>query len=1290
MMKSERLSASFFLQAFEKDHALNMMSLRKWIFLCIVILSACNGNVQPQNVLVSSWTPSDSTQPPSTSTFPPIKNNGVTLRFVHYGLEEGLSQSSILTLSQDNLGFLWIGTQDGLNRFDGYSFKAFRSDPNKPDALNGGEILSIVQIADGVLWVGTNGGLNRYDPVTGKFRHWIHDDRNPDSLINDIVQAIHQDSRGMLWIGTRKGLDQFDPATGKFKHLTLPDKPSDEGNVYWINAIYEDGHDNLWLGTNDGLIRYDSVNQKFQLYQNKSRDMDSISFDEVTSISEDQNGMLWVGTHLGLNKLDPSSGKFTRFLHSNSDSASLADNYVQVTYMDRARQLWVGTRNGLDRFDLADQRFIHYQNDPSDPASLSDNSIFSIFEDRGGVLWVGTYGGGLNLHDRSQDQFAYYHHIIAEPQSLSGDTIFPILAAPGGKIWIGTYGAGLNLFDLVMGQSVHYRHDPANPDSLLSDTIRALFLDRDGTLWIGTDQGMDRLNPGSTKFIHYVSNAQDPKSIPFGTVYKIYRDNRSTYWIGTAKGVRIFDPTTGQFTKMDMASASSADLSDGPVRVIYQDRSGSIWLGADTHGLFRWNPTTKEVKQYTNDPNAKDSLGSNTPLDMYEDSRGTIWVAAFEGGLNRYLPEKNTFEQFREEQGLPNAVVYGILEDKKGYLWLSTNLGISQFDPATERFENFTVKDGLQGNEFNASAFASDEKGRMYFGGMGGLTVFNPTEVKKNPYVPPVALTSLTLQDGNPVSPTQTAETLQEATLSYPQNSFDLSFAAFSFSQMDKNQYRYMLEGFDRNWRNAGSDRRSSYTNLPGGTYTLRIQASNSDGIWNEEGVAIRITVVPPFWQTWPFRGLTGMALMAVTFLIYKWRVRGIQAQKWELEHIIRERTQVLKKQNLDLEALYSADEKMLRILTQAEVMQALVDVAVDILQADKSAVFTLSPACSEYSVQVSRGFLPDTVASPDFMRSQLIILSKVAAGDSLIVCDTADDLEWKQQSGEIVEMMSAENVRSLMYIPIKVQNAVLGVFNICSSQPGTFDEDRQRLFASLVQRAALSIENSRLFERNKHLAVLDERNRLAQELHDSAKQKAFAALAQLGAAKKKVHTDHGNPAEHLVEAEKIVSEVIHDLTYLIQESYPRGLKEKGLAASVRDFAFAWESRSSIRLNLSIINERRLPVQMEQVLYRIVQEGLSNIARHSQATQANIRIVYQERELEIQIGDNGRGFDLSGTSNGLGLQLIHERLESIGGNVDIRSLRGGGTWLNIRVPLQAQESGVSHERINQRDHRRRS
>jgi ligand-binding sensor domain-containing protein/signal transduction histidine kinase len=1258
----------------EKDLRLVMNSFRRYawlLFICLQMLLALNACDTVSRL--STATPVSPAIGPSgslwTNNFPPIQDNGAILRFLHFGSEEGLSQSSAQVLLQDNLGFLWIGTQDGLNRFDGYSFKVFQHDPNDPDALSSGEILSMFEGADGALWIGTDAGLNRYDPISGKFKHWVHDDQNPASLANNVVQAIYQDPQGTLWIGTQGGLDQFDPATNQFIHIRMPDRPTGSDNEDAINALFEDGHHTLWIGTNRGLIRLGIAGQKFQRYLNESGNDSSLSFDEVSSISEDQDGMLWIGTHLGLNRLDPSSGNFKRFLHSDLDPRSLVDDFVQVTYVDRAGEIWIGTRKGLDRFDPVDQGFTHYQNDPTDPTSLSNNVVDSIFEDRGGVLWIGTNTGGLNEHDRSQDQFAYYHHVNTDPTSLGGDVIFPILPTPSGKIWIGTYQAGLDLFDPATGRAEHFRHDPANPGSLFDDTVLSLFLDKDGTLWIGTQHGMDKLLPASSQFFHYFNTAADPKSIPFGSVYAIYQDHQSTYWVGTAHGLRIFNPLTGEFTKPDASGANLTGLTDGPVEAIFQDKSGILWFGTYTHGLFRLNPTTKQLEQYTNDPNNKNSLSSNSVLDIYQDSRGLIWIATFGGGLDRYLPDKNGFIQFQQEQGLPNDVVYGILEDQNGDLWMSTNLGISRFNVSTGVFENFTIKDGLQGNEFDSSAFAKDSKGRMYFGGVKGLTVFNPANIHQNPYIPPLVITSLTTQDSKPVATAQTVETLQTVTLTYPQNSFDLSFSALSYAQIGKNQYKYMLEGFDQNWHNAGPSHQASYTNLPGGTYTLHVIGSNSNGVWNEVGAAVKVTFIPPFWQTWIFRGFTGMVVILAAFLAYRSRVRGMQAQQAELEQLVLDRTQALKKQNLDLEALYAADEKMLRVLTQDEVLRALVDVAVNILQADKSAVFTQAADSREYSVRVSRGFHPETVQSPQFAKSQQAILAEVAGSEPFAVSDTAADPSWEQQQSEIIETMSAEGIRSLMYIRIKVQDSVLGVFSIYSSLPGAFNDERQRLFASLVQRAALSIENSRLFERTKHMAILEERNRLAQELHDNAKQKAFAALAQLGAAKKLANQNNVNAAEHLLEAENIVSEVIHDLTFFIQESYPSSLKDKGLASSLRNYAFSWESRFGIQLNLSILGEHRLSLDIEQTLFRVVQEALSNVARHSHATQAKIQIIYQENEIQIQIEDNGRGFEVFRTVDGLGLRLIQERLESIGGQVDIQSQLGRGTTITFRVPV---------------------
>jgi ligand-binding sensor domain-containing protein/signal transduction histidine kinase len=1239
------------------------------LLLVLVFLGGCTQTpfARPVATLAPAPAPQASLW---TNTFPPIQNKGAALRFVHYSLEEGLSQSSAQTIAQDGLGFLWVGTQDGLNRFDGYSFKVFRTNPNDPGSLSGSEILTVVPGLESDVWVGTSAGLNRYDPRTGRFTHWIHNDAEPDSLISNTVQAIHIDSKDVLWIGTRKGLERFEPGTGKFQYVSMPDTPAGIGNADVINAIHEDQHGTLWIGTNDGLIRYEPQTQDFQRFQYRSGLSNSLSFNEVSSIAEAPDGILWIGTHQGLNRFDPATEAFTQFFHSDANPDTLSDSYVAACYVDRAGQLWLGTRSGLDRFDPSSRAFVHYRNDPTDDASLTNDSIASIYEDRGGMLWVGTNDGGLNLHDRSHDRFSYYHHINGNPDSLSGDLIFPIAPARSGKVWIGTYQTGLNLFDPLTGLSEHFRHDPANSDSLLSDIVISLYLDADNTLWIGTHDGLDRLYPGSPKFYHYVTNSEDPTSIPYGIVHKIFQDQQSTYWVGTAQGIRRFDPTTGQFTKVQARGADAAGLADGPARAIYQDRNGMLWFGTDTHGLFRFDPATKDLEQYVNDPNRNNSLSSNAIMSVFEDSRGILWVSTFGGGLDRYLPEQDAFETFRQEQGLPNDVVYGVLEAEDGSLWMSTNVGISRYDVSSGKFQNFTVKDGLQSNEFDSSAFAEDATGRMYFGGVRGLTVFKPADIQPNPYVPPLALTSITSQDGQAVAADQTSETLPEITLRYPQNSFNISFAALSFSQVERNQYKYRLEGFENDWHTVNSEHQGGYTNLPGGTYTLHVIGSNSSAVWNDAGTTLKVTVVPPFWQTWLFRGFTAIAVVTAALIAFRSRVRGIQAQKTELEKVIFDRTQVLKKQNLDLEALYAADEKMLRVLTQDEVLHAVVDVAVDILQADKSAVFMRVGEHGDYAVRVSRGFRPETVQSPGFAGSQRSILSEVAAGEALVFGDTVHDPRWLAQPGETIENMASENVRSLMYMPIRVQNAVVGVFNVCSSSPGAFEEDRQRLFASLMQRAALSIENSRLFEQTKSVAILEERNRLAQELHDSAKQKAFAALAQLGAAKKLVKQDHSSAAEHVVEAENIVSEVIHDLTFFIQESYPNGLKQKGLGGSLREYAFAWQSRSGIRLDLSIRDERRLSLLVEQVLYRVIQEGLSNIARHSEATRASVVLAYGEHELRVEIGDNGKGFDPPVTTDGLGLQLIHERLESIGGQVDIESKPGSGTVLRIHVPLQ--------------------
>ncbi len=1236
--------------------------LFRWI-ACVqlaLLLSGC-ARAQPLRQPAGSLPASEQGRSLWTNTFPSLPDAGAVLRFSHYSLEEGLSQSTVQAILQDDQGFLWIGTQDGLNRFDGYSFTVYRSNPLGVRGLSSDEILCLAQGVDGGLWIGTDIGLNRYDPATGQFLHWLHDAHDPNSLVSDRVQALLQGPNGVLWVGTQEGLDAFYPASGKFIHVTMPDKLPGSHNVDSVNALYLDEHHTLWIGTDDGLISYGPGSGQFHRYRNQSRDASSLSFDQVASITEDARGTLWVGTHLGLDRLDRQSGLFSRFMHSDQDAFSLSDDYVQVVYVDREGQVWIGTRNDLNRFDAGRQQFVHYENDVTDPASLSGNVINAVYEDRGGMLWVGTLGGGLNEHDRSQDQFAYYHHSNVDPASLSSNMISPIIRAANGQLWVGTYDAGLNLLDPQSGRADHFRHDASNPDSLSNDTVLSLFLDQDNVLWVGTRSGLDSLLPASSKFTHYVHSASNPNSIPLGAVYAIYQDSSSMYWVGTAQGLRLFDPSTGRFSTLDVGNVSTG-LDDSPIMSIYQDRSGILWFGTETYGLFRFDPTTRQLQQYRSDSRIATSLSSSSILDVYQDVQGRLWVGTFGGGLDLYLPNLDGFAHYGQAQGLPDDTVYGILDDQRGDLWLSTNHGLSRFDVATNTFQDFTAKDGLQDNRFNSFAFSKDGQGRLYFGGVQGLTAFDPTAIRRDSYVPPVAITSLTTETGKALS--ALSGTVPHVTISYPQNSFDFSFAALSFAQIAGNQYKYVLDGFDHDWHTAGPDHRGSYTNLPGGVYTLRIIGSNSDGVWNQVGATMQVTVIPPFWQTWRFRAAALLALIAGIVVAYRSRVRAIEVQKAALERVVQERTQTLEKRNLDLEALYSADARMLRVLSQDQVLQVLVDVAVETLEADKSAVFIRLPGHATFAARVCRGFQPGAREEPLFVESQQGVLSDAAARGPIVL----DDI----RGGQVGEMMAAYHLRSAMYMPIRVQDAALGIFAVyCSSSPYTFNETRQRLFASLVQRAALSIENSRLFEETRHVAMLEERSRLGRDLHDSTKQKAFAALAQLGAAKKLVGPTNGGAAERLGEAENIISEVVRDLTFFIQEFYPGSLKEKGLAPTVRNYAFAWQGRCGVRLDVSIVDERRLPLEIEQVLYRVVQEALSTISRHSEATEATIQIVYGRDAVQIEIGDNGVGFDPATAARGLGLQLIEERVDSIGGQVDIESHLGNGTHLSIRVGYPA-------------------
>jgi len=1229
------------------------------------LIAACNG-LGPVNAPTQTSIIPIVTIPQNVTQEEPLPNISGALRFESLGLEDGLSQSTVLAILQDQFGFLWIGTEDGLNRYNGYTFRVFRPDLNNPDTISDRWITSLYEDSQGYIWIGTRqGGLNRYNPATGNFTYYLHDSTDPESISGNYVTAILENTKGELWVGTNYGLNLLDPQTGKFERFNSDPDISTTISSNLITALFQDSRGILWIGTEDGrLNRFNSATKNFISYIYDPKNFSAVKGRSIKSIIEDRNGDLWLASFEGLHRFKPSESSFTSYKHLRTKPSSLVSDTIQSLYIDRSGTFWVGTNEGLDRFNPKTNSFVHYRHDPSDPTSLDNNIILSIYEDLGGVLWIGTFGGGLNKFNKGQSKFAYYHHEPSNPNSLSANHIFPIHADSSGNIWIGTYGGGLNRFNPHQGLFTHYLHDPENPNSLPSNEIYSVYVDKTGTLWVGTAEALSRRNPASVNFTHYTNDPADPESLAGGPVQVIFQDSKGLLWIGTSNGLDLLDPSIGKFTHYQTNLTEPDTISSNVITSIYEDRDGILWVGTFDNGLNRFSRETGTFIRYQRNREDPQSLSDNSITAIYQDKKNNLWIATEGGGLNIYYPESNTFQHYTEKNGLPNNVIYGILEDEFGQLWLSTNFGLSRFDPQKETFRNYTVSDGLQSNEFNIGAYVKGLDGKMYFGGINGLNAFLPAEVKDNTYAPPVILTSFN-PGGQPDPELPQAEVLSQVNLGWPNNNFAFEIAALSFAEPGRNQYAYKLEDFDTDWNYISTSREGRYTNLAGGTYTLRFMGTNNDGIWNESDQTVQITVIPPFWQTWTFRILVTLAIIGLGLLAYGIRVHSIQAQNLQLELTIHERTSALQKRTEEIEALYSGDEKIIRAITLDQIFQAIVEVAVKMLHADRGIVFVWDAKQTRVVPRVSHGFMPESLKVLNFEKGEGMIGKVLETGQYMIV----HEVDLKALRPNVQAAIAAEGIHSLINLPIKVNEETIGVFNVSFTRPGAITGDTARLFTALVQRAALSVENMKLFEQTKELAVVEERNRVARDLHDSAKQKAFAALAQLGAVSGILKKDPSNAWSHLVEAENLVYEVIQELTFLIQEMYPMALKEKGLATTLREYIFEWENRNEVMINLEIQNARRLDLEMEQAIYRMIQEALANVARHSQSDQVDVSLIYNADTVAVTIEDNGLGFDATRRAPGMGLRIIKERAESIGGQACIESEPGIGTKVVITAPL---------------------
>lgn len=828
--------------------------------------------------------------------------------FKQIATNEGLSQSTVKTIFQDSKGFMWFGTKDGLNRFDGYEFKVFKNDP-----------------------------YNRF------------------SLGNNYITDILEDRDGYLLIATRTGLDKFDRNTNKFTHYTI------EGIV--INDVFQDKSGNIWLGTSNGLCLIDLQGRKCKFF---GRDFNDVfKKNDVRKITEDTDGNLWLATHDGLDRFTYKTNKMVHYLNNPKNPKSISGNDIRVTYTDSAGNIWIGTYgSGICLYNKKENSFKNFKHNPNDPKSLYRDAILSISEDASGKLWFGSENGGISIYTKEKGNFQNVVSDINYPQSLSDDSIHSLYRDNSGNMWIGTYAGGVNFYPKYRNKMNLFKQNPHDSNSLSSGNILSIGGDSEGNVWIGTDggglnlfdrdkktfkvfksngdknnissnhiysikeidrdviaitylhDGFDLYNKRTGEFTHHLPEVNNSNSLTGSSIPYAYKDNKGNLWLGSTNyGLNRYNFKTKKFTHFLKKVGDNNSLVGNTIYSICQDGDGAMWFGGD-EGLCRYDETNNRFVQYKSSHKDKNSLSDNFVEHLFLDKKGNLWVGT-RGGLNLFDKKNNAFTVYTEKDGLPGNIIAGILEDEKGNLWLGTNKGISKFDPVSKRFRNYGISDGIQGNEFRRNACYKAEDGELFFGGSGGLNSFYPNQIKDNPFAPAVFITNfqifnkdLVVAGENSPLKKDISET-KEIVLSYEHSVFTIEFSALNYIHPEKNQFAYKLEGFDKNWNYLGDQRKATYTNLNPGTYIFHVKASNNDGVWNEKGTTLKITITPPFWATWWFRTVVVLLVLGALYGFFKFRVSilkakyrwaNINAKKEELEKQVRVRTEELVNKSKEAE----------------------------------------------------------------------------------------------------------------------------------------------------------------------------------------------------------------------------------------------------------------------------------------------------------------------------------------------------------------------------------------------------
>jgi len=829
--------------------------------------------------------------------------------FDHITLEDGLSHSLIHDITQDSTGFIWAATQEGLNRIDGYSIKVYRIDNESDNSLLDNWITTVTTDRSGDIWFGTRAkGFGKFLVDSLRFINYYDTLFHHYGSESGRIQELYFTDDTTLWIGTwGAGLFKFNTVTEEFiqyKHDSTKANSISEDRVY---SIYQDSKDYLWCSSHrKGINRLDIKTGEFKHYRMSEDKENGLTYDFIISITEDHKGTLWFASFGGgLYRFDESQEYFHKVKLSENTDVTL----ITKVFEDTDNTLWVCTDGwGIYKYDRRNDKFLNLKNDPINKKTLNNDRVWSVLEDKSGIIWFGTFSGGLNLYNKRKNHFGHIYYSEDAPNSIIDNFVKGILIDSHENIWIGSNG-GITIYNSRMKKI----KDLTENDGLSNNRVRAIFEDKTGKYWISTwGGGVNIYDPIAKSFNYLLYSKANPNSLTYNYVAKVLQANNGEFLLATEAGLNVYDPVEKSFKQFTNIEGDTTSISSSQVTDVLIDNRGNYWVGTQ-YGLNLFFPETGQFKRIVSD-GTNNTINNYRVSDLFQDSKGRLWIGTYGGGLNLYNYKTGTFTFITEEDGLSNNSIYEILEAKNGELWISTNKGLNVYNPETKNIRIFTSEDGIQGNEFNGGASGVSSDGRLFFGGTNGLNYFQPEEITINSNIPPVVLVEFKVNGvlrnlpGNPMSP-------ESIELKYNENFLNFTFSALDFSSPKSNKYKYKLSGLESEWNGPSNTRSATYTNLNPGKYILEVVASNSDNVWNDEGLSFTFYIASPWWGTTLFRII--FVIFSITLVVggYRYRIRQVKKHEILLEQIVEERTKDLTKSKKLLEEAVNSKDKLFSII---------------------------------------------------------------------------------------------------------------------------------------------------------------------------------------------------------------------------------------------------------------------------------------------------------------------------------------------------------------------------------------